>query len=121
MSKSAIRFLGGSKNFFAALAAGMTILALMLACARLLSPPAGQNLAARSGDWDRAFTQKEGWTGGDVAASFILPGNRALWVFGDSFIGEVENGRRVNSTLVNNAIALHPHDPAKPGAAPEPD
>ncbi len=69
--------------------------------------------------WDGAFAGVSGWTGGDVAASFIIPGNRALWVFGDSFIGEIEDGRRINSTLVNNTIAVHPYDPSHPGQAPE--
>jgi hypothetical protein len=35
-----------------------------------------------------------------------LGDGRILWLFGDSFIGKVEAGRRVDSRLVNNAAAL---------------
>jgi hypothetical protein len=82
--------------------------------------PSGQSVT-QARQWDEVFTRHTGWTGGDVAASFLIPGDRVLWVFGDSFVGAVENNRRVRSALVNNAIALHPCDPSHPGKAPAPD
>lgn len=72
-------------------------------------------------EWDAVFARSSGWVGGDVAASMVLPGHRALWVFGDSFIGEVEDGRRKPRAMVNNSIAVHPVDPANPSRPPASD
>src|ERR1700736_448739 len=51
------------------------------------------------------FQQTEGWTGGDVAQSIPLTPDRTLWLFGDSFIGKIESGRRVGARMINNAVA----------------
>src|SRR5205809_1116463 len=40
--------------------------------------------------WDSVFTRYGGgWTGGDVAVSYKLPDNRAMWLWGDSFLDTV--------------------------------
>ena len=51
------------------------------------------------------FQQAEGWTGGDVAYSIPLGPDRTLWLFGDSFIGRIESGRRVAARMIHNAVA----------------
>jgi hypothetical protein len=51
------------------------------------------------------FQQTEGWTGGDGASSIPLNSKRTLWLFADSWIGKIENGRRVGPRMVNNAAA----------------
>lgn len=107
------------KNRFYIAAACVLTLFLACSCGLFKSAPGGRESAV-SEKWDRAFARESGWTGGDVAASFMIPGGRVLWVFGDSFVGEVEDGRRVRSTLVNNSIAVHAHDPGRPGEAPAP-
>ncbi|MCU0540488.1 MAG: DUF4185 domain-containing protein, partial [Desulfobacterales bacterium] len=61
--------------------------------------------------YDAAFERESGWTGGgwtggDGAYTIPLGDGRILWLLGDSFIGKVEAGRRVDSRLVNNAAAL---------------
>ena len=101
-----------------------TLVFLTLACAPARSPDAGQEGARQTQprpDWERAFTRKSGWTGGDVAASFIIPGNRVLWFFGDSLIAKVKDGRRTGTVLVNNSIAVHPYDTEAPARAPRPE
>ena len=55
---------------------------------------------------DAAFQRPSGWTGGDGAYSVPLGRDRVLWLFGDSFIGRVQEGRRVDSRLINNAAAV---------------
>lgn len=66
-------------------------------------------------DWDRAFTRTSGWTGGDVAGTIDLGDGRTLWVFGDSWIGDVVDGMHAPpSRLVNNAIAVHSTPKEKP-------
>ncbi len=59
------------------------------------------------------FRQSSGWTGGDGAASIPLGSGRTLWTFGDSFIGRIEDGRRIDSRLVNNTFAWQSLDDPK--------
>jgi hypothetical protein len=56
--------------------------------------------------YDALFQRTSGWTGGDGAYSTALGNDRFLWLFGDTFIGEVKDGRHVNALLVNNSIAI---------------
>jgi hypothetical protein len=66
--------------------------------------------------YEALFQRSTGWTGGDGVFSTALGGERFLWLFGDTFIGDVIDGRHVNADLVNNTIAIQSgRDPA--GAA----
>src|SRR5262245_38438303 len=51
------------------------------------------------------FSRTEGWTGSDGAYSIPLGPKRTLWLFGDTWIGRVENGKRTNSRMINNSAA----------------
>lgn len=55
---------------------------------------------------DRMFESTGPWTGADAAYSIDLGGDRALWLFGDTFVGRVENGRRVDCTMTRNTVAI---------------
>ena len=55
---------------------------------------------------DAAFERTAGWSGGDGAYTIGLGEGRVLWVFGDTFVGRVKEGRRVDSRLINNSAAL---------------
>lgn len=45
--------------------------------------------------WDSVFTRYgNGWTGGDVAASYKLPDGRVIWLWGDSFLDTVYANRQ---------------------------
>ena len=55
------------------------------------------------------FTRNEsdGWTGGDATYSIALPGDRTLWLFGDTFIGQVKADRsRSSLSLINNSLVV---------------
>lgn len=57
--------------------------------------------------WERLFHRRSGWIGSDCAYSVPLDRERILWLFGDTYFGEVRNGRRVNARLVmGNSIAI---------------
>lgn len=58
----------------------------------------------------RKLEQTRGWTGGDGAASVRLSDKRALWLFADTWIGKIENGRRKEMRMVNNTAAWHDLD-----------
>lgn len=56
--------------------------------------------------YDAAFERTSGWTGGDGAYTVALGDGRVLWMFGDTFVGQVKEGRRVESQLINNSVAV---------------
>ncbi|MEQ8223464.1 MAG: DUF5005 domain-containing protein [Candidatus Eremiobacterota bacterium] len=64
--------------------------------------------AERDKDYDRAFSGKSGWTGADGTYSIPLSDGRTIWLFGDTFIGEVDHsGKRSEKTvIINNSIAI---------------
>ena len=56
--------------------------------------------------YDALFSNEDGWTGADGAYSVALNRNTFAWFFGDTWIGQIKNGRHVNATLVNNSVAI---------------
>ena len=56
--------------------------------------------------YEALFQHPSGWTGGDGAYSTALGGNGFLWLFGDTLIGEVKDGRRVIAGMIPNSIAI---------------
>ena len=56
--------------------------------------------------YDALFENESGWTGADGAYSVPMTNDRILWLFGDTWFGEVRNGRHVNATIINNSIAI---------------
>jgi hypothetical protein len=90
MAVTSIGFLGG----------------LMLVAAADPAPPPFEVVSAKPAPaLTQKFQQTDGWTGGDVAYSIPLTSDRTLWMFGDSFIGKIESGRRVGPRMINNAAA----------------
>jgi hypothetical protein len=53
------------------------------------------------------FQPHEGWIGGDGAYTVSIGPDRTLWLFSDTWVGSVRNGKRVNATIVNNTLGLH--------------
>ncbi len=65
--------------------------------------------------WSRALARDQGLTGFDGCASFSLSGGRVLWLFSDSIVGRVENGKHApGATIVNNAVAITHGSDASP-------
>jgi hypothetical protein len=52
------------------------------------------------------FSNEDGWTGADGAYSVALNQDTTIWFFGDTWIGQVKNGRHLNATLINNSVAI---------------
>jgi hypothetical protein len=99
----------------------------MTAVERADSAPKADNQApsasvVRSDEsWNAVFERQDGWTGADVAGTVLLGDGRVVWVFGDTWIGSVRDGKRVpGSRMVNNSIAVHAIDRAAPWRAPDP-
>ena len=64
--------------------------------------------AAPAPELDALFQRTNGWIGADGDYSIQLTRRTTLWLFGDTVIGQVRNGKRINATMVNNSIALQP-------------
>lgn len=60
-------------------------------------------------------TSKADWVGGDGAYSIPLGPKRTLWLFGDSFIGQIRNNKRSNCSMVHNAVAIEDTSQGSPG------
>ncbi len=59
-----------------------------------------------SPEWDARFQLKDGWIGGDGVSSVAVSPGRTLWLFSDTWVGKVRDGRRTDATLVNNTVAV---------------
>jgi len=56
------------------------------------------------------FTNDKIWRGADGAASIDLENGKILWLFSDTFIDPQGTGRRSNSKMINNSIAIQKGD-----------
>ncbi len=56
--------------------------------------------------YDALFETQRGWTGADGAYTVRLSDTETLWLFGDTWWGEIRDGRHENATIVNNSIAI---------------
>jgi hypothetical protein len=52
------------------------------------------------------FRTREGWVGGDGAYSVPLPDERTLWLFSDTWVGRIREGKRRDVVLVNNTVGI---------------
>ena len=57
-------------------------------------------------DWNTRFSPSDGWIGGDGVYSVALSPEKTLWLFSDTFVGKVQDGRRTGATMVNNTVAI---------------
>lgn len=92
----------------------MLILLITIACIHLHAcqrpeEPVVQSARSRH-DLNQRFQRIEGWTGGDGAYSVKLPNGRMLWLFSDTWVGKVENSKRVDATIVNNSVGVQTED-----------
>jgi len=58
-------------------------------------------------EYNSLFYNEKGWTGADAAYSVPLADNVTLWLYGDTWIGDIIDGKHKKATMVNNSIALH--------------
>ncbi len=45
--------------------------------------------------WNAVFDRTDGWTGADAAGSVDLGDGRTLWLFGDTWISKIRDGKRL--------------------------
>jgi len=57
-------------------------------------------------EWNDKFRRTEGWIGGDGAYSVPLANDKVLWLFSDTLLGTIKNGKRADVKMVNNTIGI---------------
>jgi hypothetical protein len=68
-------------------------------------PPVVKSAAPAPG-LDALFDRAEGWIGADGAYSVALSPKKTLWLFSDTWVGKVRDGRRTDATIVNNSVGV---------------
>ena len=53
-----------------------------------------------------ALKGADGWIGGDGAHSVALSSKKTLWLFSNTWVGKVRDGRRTDATIVNNTVGV---------------
>ncbi|AMV23462.1 hypothetical protein VT84_03570 [Gemmata sp. SH-PL17] len=79
---------------------------VLLTC--LTAPPEPPTVVKAEPDaaLNSRFRLKDGWVGGDGAFSVALSDKRALWLFSDTWVGTVRDGKRKDVTMVNNTVGV---------------
>ncbi len=84
---------------------------LALAAGVPVDPPAATPLpAVVKAEPDAALNAKfrrvDGWVGGDGAFSVPLSNTRVLWLFSDTWVGTIRDGKRKDVAMVNNTVGV---------------
>lgn len=69
------------------------------------APPVVES-AGPAPELDALFQQTDGWIGADGAYSVSVSPERTLWLFSDTWVGSVREGRRTDATIVNNTVGV---------------
>jgi Domain of unknown function (DUF4185) len=77
-----------------------------LASPALGAEPPVVKSAAPAPDLDALFERADGWIGADGAHSVALSPKKTLWLFSDTWVGKVRDGRRTDATIVNNTVGV---------------
>jgi hypothetical protein len=64
------------------------------------------DVSESSPELNAKFRPQEGWIGGDGAQSIDLGNNRTLWLFNDSWVGTVKDGRRSRARIIHNSAGI---------------
>ncbi len=80
------------------------VFVLLFSVCSLASPP--KYSVETMPEYDALFTKTDGWTGADGAYSLPLTDEVTLWLFSDTWIGDIVDGKHKDATMVNNSIAL---------------
>ncbi len=66
--------------------------------------------AEPAAEWNQRFRRTEGWVGADGAYSVPVSNSKTLWLFSDTFVGSIKNGKRSGVAMVNNTVGIQTGD-----------
>lgn len=55
---------------------------------------------------DAKFQRTDGWIGGDGVFSAPISDKRTLWLFSDTWVGSIRDGKRKDVVMVNNTVGV---------------
>ena len=64
------------------------------------------SIGKHAADLDARFQNTNGWIGADGSYSVPLSKDTTLWLFSDTFVGEIRGGKRVKARMINNSVAI---------------
>lgn len=82
------------------------MLLVLLSCVGAAPEPPAVVKAEPDVELTAKFRRTDGWVGGDGAFSVPLGDGRAVWLFSDTWIGRVRDGKRKEVTMVNNTVGV---------------
>lgn len=62
--------------------------------------------AAAAPELDARFQRTNGWIGADGSFSVPLSPCKTVWLFSDTIVGKVQDGKRSGAKMINNSIAI---------------
>jgi hypothetical protein len=84
-----------------------TLVAALIVLAPVADPaPLTVAEAKPAPELDALFQRRDGWIGGDGVYSVALSPAKTLWLFSDTFVGSVRDGKRTDAKLVNNTVGV---------------
>jgi hypothetical protein len=84
----------------------MTLAFLLLAAAVAPAAPPAVVKSEPLPEWDAKFRRTDGWVGGDGAFTVRTSDTRTLWLFSDTWVGSIRDGKRKNVAMVNNTVGV---------------
>ena len=82
----------------------IAVITLVACLAPLDSPTVAK--AEPVAELDAKFRRTDGWIGADGAFSVPLSDTRTIWLFSDTWVGMIRDGKRKPETMVNNTIGV---------------
>src|SRR5262245_3621937 len=83
---------------------GWFVLCAALVSSCLATEPPMVRSALPAPDLDAMFQQTDGWIGGDGGSSVAWSPQKTLWLFSDTWVGKIREGKRTDATIVNNSV-----------------
>lgn len=80
-------------------------IAIVVIVVAMAAPPSVEK-AEPAADLDKLFRRTEGWIGADGAFSVPLSDTRTLWLFSDTWVGSIHDGKRKDAAIVNNTVGV---------------
>ena len=62
--------------------------------------------AAAAPNLERSSTEPMAGSGPTAAYSVVLSPKRTVWLFSDTWVGKIRDGRRTDATIVNNTVGV---------------
>ncbi len=56
--------------------------------------------------YNELIYNESGWTGADGSFSVAISDSVILWLYSDTWIGDIANGKHENATIVNNSVGI---------------